>query len=112
VTTPTVALELAGAAAVAIEPGWVSPGYGVRHPAPVVVGSVRQAAGARLVTLLAPRGAADPPRMQLVDVDAGEVVVTLADGSVDTICWRPPHLQAVLARRDRLRAAPERGAGP
>ncbi len=99
VTTATVVLELAVPAAVTTEQGWVSPEYGVKHAAPVVVGAVDRAADARLVTLLAPRGEGSTPRMLAVDVDSGEVVVGLGDGLVDRICWRPPHLQAVLARR-------------
>ncbi|MDH4076493.1 MAG: heparinase II/III family protein [Acidimicrobiia bacterium] len=39
---------------VRIAPGWVSPAYGVRHPAPVVVVTARDAASTRFITEVAP----------------------------------------------------------
>ncbi|MEZ5407426.1 MAG: alginate lyase family protein [Acidimicrobiales bacterium] len=39
---------------VRIAPGWVSPAYGIRHPAPVIVVTARHAASTRFITEVAP----------------------------------------------------------
>jgi Heparinase II/III-like protein/Heparinase II/III N-terminus len=88
VTTPTVALEVAGGAPTVVEPGWVSVEYGVKTPAPVVVSNADGVANADLVTLLAPRGAGGAPRLRSVDLDAGLVVVERADGVTERLGWR------------------------
>src|SRR6185503_8126313 len=46
-------LHIKGARSLALEDGWISPAYGVRHAAPVV-SAVATGAHARFVTLLAP----------------------------------------------------------
>jgi hypothetical protein len=101
----TVRIEVAGAATVAVEQGWVSPEYGVKHPAPVVVASVHGAAEAALVTLLAPARDGRPPTLREADATEGRFVVELADGSADHLRWRPGHLVADLAGRPAARAA-------
>jgi hypothetical protein len=97
--TRTVRLEVVGDATVAVEPGWVSPEYGVKHPAPVVVASAPRAAQAVLVTLLAPRREDWAPRLLESDGAGGRWVVELADGSTDLLAWRPGRLHADLAGR-------------
>ncbi len=99
VTTPHLLLDVAGHAAVATEPGWVSTEYGVRTPAPVVVASTVEARDADLLTLLAPRRDGSSPRLRSADPAAGTVVVELPGGGQDRITWRSPHLAAVLAPR-------------
>src|SRR4051812_14027556 len=51
---PGVAIAILGARSVALEPGWISPRYGEREPAPVV-SAVATGTHATFVTLLAPR---------------------------------------------------------
>ena len=90
VTTPTVTLEIAGGARPALEPGWVSVEYGVKHAAPVVVSQVQGATDADLVTLLAARRGSTSPRLRRADPGAGAAVVELPDGSTDHVRWRTP----------------------
>jgi hypothetical protein len=97
--TPAVRLDVVGDATVAVEPGWVSPEYGVKHPAPVVVASAPRTAQAVLVTLLAPRREGRAPRLLESDIAGGRWVVELADGSTDLLAWRPGRLHADLAGR-------------
>jgi hypothetical protein len=55
VTTPRSTLAVPdGYGDVGLGPGWVSPTYGVKHPAPVVLVSAGDRADADLVTVLAP----------------------------------------------------------
>jgi hypothetical protein len=88
VTTPTVALEVAGGSPAVVEPGWVSVEYGLKTPAPVVVAHADGVANAGLLTLLAPRTARGSARLRSIDVAAGEVVVERPDGVTDLLGWR------------------------
>jgi hypothetical protein len=88
VATPTVSLEVAKGAVVAVEPGWVSAEYGVKTPAPVVVARAQGTADADFVTLLAGRVAGTAPSLRSVDTAAGVAVVERVDRSVDHIGWR------------------------
>jgi hypothetical protein len=97
-TTAAVHLDLAGAAQVSVEEGWVSIAYGVRTAAPVVVASVDQRTDVDLVTLLAPRRDGRTPTLRSADPASGSVVVDRADGTTDRIVWRAPHLEAQLGR--------------
>lgn len=54
VVTPTARIAIEGARSVALEDGWVSPAYGVKHPAKVV-SAVAVGRTARFVTILEPR---------------------------------------------------------
>jgi uncharacterized heparinase superfamily protein len=54
VVAPGVALTIRGADEIAVEPGWVSPRYGVRHEAPVV-SAVARGREAAFVTEVVPR---------------------------------------------------------
>jgi hypothetical protein len=86
-----------GASEVRVEEGWVSPTYGTRHAAPVVV-ATRVAAAARFITLVAP----DARRAHLaatgddiwIDVEFAATEAGIAghlawptDGGVETACW-------------------------
>src|SRR4029079_19837380 len=51
---------------VAIEPGWVSPSYGIKMPAGVVVATEQQRTNARVLTVVAPRPPSAPlPRLRV-----------------------------------------------
>jgi uncharacterized heparinase superfamily protein len=54
VVTPTAVITVEGARSVALEDGWISPEYGVKHPAKVV-SAVAVGPRARFVTKLEPR---------------------------------------------------------
>ena len=81
VTTPALALEIAGADAIAIETGWVSRSYGIRERAPVV-SATHDGCQARFVTLLAPART----QVALRAVDPGRVVVETPRGH-DVVSW-------------------------
>ena len=109
VSTPTVLLDLYGtpetSLRVAVEPGWVSSEYGVKTPAPVVVASPERTREVTLLTLLAPRRAGSSPRLRSADLEAGNLVVELPDGTVDRIRWHPArpaavHVDPAPRRRD------------
>ena len=69
VVAPGLTLAILGARSVALEDGWISPAYGVKHAAPVVrATAVGQRA--RFLTLLAPREPGDPAPTFLRDGDA------------------------------------------
>jgi Heparinase II/III-like protein/Heparinase II/III N-terminus len=109
-STPTVLLDLTGAPGstvhVEVEPGWVSAEYGIKTPAPVVVASPDRARDVTLLTLLAPRRAGLSPRLLSADLEAGELVVELADGTTDRIRWHPDRPDA-----PHVALAPRAGAG-
>ena len=71
IVTPDVTIAILGARSVAIEDGWISPRYGIKHPAPVV-SAVAQGTHARLLTLLAPR---EPGAPALTFVQDGDAVI-------------------------------------
>jgi Heparinase II/III-like protein/Heparinase II/III N-terminus len=84
ITGPGLALVIAGADEVSLEPGWVAPSYGVREPA-VVVSALRAGRSARFTTLIAPvRPNAPPPR--LVACTRGRAEVETARGR-DFLTW-------------------------
>jgi hypothetical protein len=59
VTTPHSTLVVpAGFGQVGLEPGWVSPTYGIKHPAPVVSVTANGRADADLLTVITPGTAA------------------------------------------------------
>jgi hypothetical protein len=86
-------LAIAGSGHARIEPGWVSPTYGVRLPAPVVVVTA-EAADADLVTVVAPDPGGKLRRAGLTlrattgggDEDGTTVQVHRPDG-LDTVWW-------------------------
>jgi uncharacterized heparinase superfamily protein len=54
VVTPFARLDITGARSIALEDGWISPAYGVKHAAPVV-SAVAVGRSAHFVTVLEPR---------------------------------------------------------
>ena len=94
VIAPGMALVIAAATHARLEPGWISPEYGVRHEAPVVSAALDGRRVARFVTVLAPLapGRAAPVVTRLDD-DCDTTVVRVAGldpaGSADTITLRP-----------------------
>ena len=91
VTTPVGNLTIASPATVEIEPGWISPTYGILQPAPVVV---IHASGseADILTVLSPGDV----EVSLVDhTEHGRLhCVVERNGTSDLILWTTP---AVLA---------------
>jgi len=86
VRAPGLALVLAPARDVAVEPGWFSPLYGVKEPAPVVSVVADGAPDASFLTLVMPLAdsdAATAPR--LARRADGAIVVEHADGSRDEL---------------------------
>jgi heparinase II/III-like protein len=87
------ALVVAGRATPAIEPGWVSSEYGVKHEAPVATFTATGQARTRLVTLVAPRARADERAPVLrVGVDGNVVTADVRRGAEagefsDRITW-------------------------
>jgi len=74
-----------GCGTVSAEDGWVSPAYGVRHPAPVLVVAADGAADADLVTLIAP---GEGPVAVTAAVEGDHVVVAaVLDGARHTLTW-------------------------
>jgi hypothetical protein len=71
-----------------IDPGWVSPSYGVKHPAPVVSVAIEGAAAATFTTLVVPLpdGKAVPTLAVRADEDATTVEVG-AERHTDTLRW-------------------------
>ena len=55
VLAPGLALHIAGAQRIALEPGWVAPRYGEHVPAPVVSAVAEGARTAAFVTEVVPR---------------------------------------------------------
>jgi hypothetical protein len=95
VTTPAGTLAIAAPATVDIELGWISPTYGIRHRAPVVV---VHASGieADIVTVLSPGGAG----IELADQTARGVLDCLVTrgGATDLVRWSA-HTEATWQRR-------------
>lgn len=76
-------VEAAAGAETVVAPGWVSPTYGVRVPAPVVVTSLADARALDVVTLVAGREA--PARLDVART-AGRLEVRVVDGrGVDVV---------------------------
>lgn len=87
VRAPGLALVVDGVGALALEPGWVAPGYGVKLRAPVVV-AVVEGVSAVLTTLLAPLSARAPvPGLRVVARDDGSTVEVDRGRVRDTISW-------------------------
>jgi hypothetical protein len=84
VVAPGLVLEIVGADEVSLEPGWVSPSYGVRVPAPVV-SAVSSARSALFTTLIAPVNGIDQPA-SLSACAHGSAEVVTARGC-DVLSW-------------------------
>jgi hypothetical protein len=88
-----VALLFGDAHDVAIEPGWVSPSYGIKMPAGVVVATEQQRTNARFLTVVAPRPRWAPlPRLRVQTApDAAVTVIAIEGmsiGSRDLVAWK------------------------
>lgn len=78
---PGLVLVIAGGEEVRLEPGWVSPRYGIKHAAPIISVSA-QASDARFVTLLAPVRAGRPvPALRLCDLPMDGPVTAEIEGA-------------------------------
>jgi hypothetical protein len=93
VRAPAVDLVYPAGTALAVEPGWVAPVYGTRHPAPVVCAEHHRVADAEFVVLLWPRRAGvDPPRLTVHRPSPDVVVVQVAGvgthgAATDHVAW-------------------------
>jgi Heparinase II/III-like protein/Heparinase II/III N-terminus len=95
-----VALVFGAAHDVALEHGWVSPSYGIKHSAAVVVATERGRQNARFITLVAPRTRSAPlPRLRVQTGDDASVAVVVVEGVTigvrDLIAWTPDGRAAV-----------------
>jgi len=96
VHAPGVVLLMAGSGELTLETGWVSPAYGVKHPAPVVSLRTPGATRARFVTAIVPTSAHTAfGRARLAVRDAGtdgtEILVQGLgpdEANVDRLIWR------------------------
>jgi hypothetical protein len=95
VRAPGLALVFAGSDTAQLEPGWVSPKYGVKNPAPVVNIGAR-GKNVRWLTLLAPlRGTGSAPRLDLREVGSdpsGTTIVSVEgigaiEDARDRVAW-------------------------
>ena len=89
VRAPGLALVLAGDGEAALEDGWISPDYGIKHAAPVVSVVAGAVSSARFVSVLMPLadGAPDPAVAVRRGDGITEVEVTGAGGVVDHVRW-------------------------
>ena len=89
-TGPGIALIFGTDHNLELEQGWVSPTYGIKTPAPVVVATVRDCRSARFITLVAPL--ADGAPVPQIHVRTGDdAAVTLIEvernGVHDVVAW-------------------------
>jgi hypothetical protein len=86
--------------------GWVSPSYGVREPAPVVIHGAGASLPVRIATVILPveRMAADPPALG-VDVQSAAGVMTLQLPGDDRLIHVAAESLTLQAGADRLRIA-------
>lgn len=82
VTVPGGTFAVAAGPSVSLDAGWVSPTYGVKHPAPVITIVAPRASVTSFVTVVAP-GTEAPVAIDAAD---GSVRVRWA-GHVDTLTW-------------------------
>jgi Heparinase II/III-like protein/Heparinase II/III N-terminus len=87
VRAPGLALAIHGPGTPRVEPGWVSPSYGVKHPAPVISVVADGAPDATFTTVVLPLAdGAEVPETSVRHGDAMTVEVQTRDGS-DSVCW-------------------------
>jgi hypothetical protein len=91
ILTPSLELLLAGPGALVLEEGWVSPQYGIKHPAPIVSFRAQGRTSALYVTALLPRGPAPASTAALEGTaDAGRLQVRVANrnpGQIDQVVF-------------------------
>ena len=108
VRAPGLALVLDPALEVSLEPGWVSPLYGLKHEAPVVSATIEGSGEVTFMSLIAAQAASVPaPRMRPRRAPGGaEVAVEVSGvgadgGAIDLVAWG--RSGAGLLRRERCR---------
>jgi uncharacterized heparinase superfamily protein len=127
VRAPGVALVFAGGPAPAVEPGWISPAYGVKLRAPIVTVTVDGADAHTFTTMIAPLASPHAAPAMRVRRGEGPIVVEIKgvgedSAATDTVTWddsrgtcsslrtpgdgRPPVLRALGGARAPI-TAPE-----
>jgi hypothetical protein len=74
---------------VTVEDGWVSPAYGVKVPAPVVVVTVDGRADADIVTAIVPTDGDEPVRLAAGCTERSATASLARGDRVDRVGWRP-----------------------
>lgn len=90
--SPGLGLVFGGSHDVAIEDGWVSPSYGIKRAAPVVVVSAHDARDVRFITLAAPLAAGAPlPALRVRTGDRAPLTIVEIEGlgrcARDVVSW-------------------------
>jgi hypothetical protein len=95
VVAPGVALAFAGSDEIRLEPGWVSPKYGVKDPAPVVSVTAR-GSDVRFLTVITPLGRGRKvPRLRMSPRDGSTPTIVELEGvgddsrARDAVAWSP-----------------------
>src|SRR5262249_55059199 len=83
-TAPGLALVVGGAAEASLEPGWISPLYGVPARAPGLLASAH-AAGARFLSVVMPTPDAGAPHVGILSAEGGSVVEVTGSGWRDVV---------------------------
>jgi len=108
VWAPGLALVFGAPHEVALEDGWVSPSYGIKQPAPIVVVTEKETCEARFITLVAPLAAGAPlPRMRVRTGEQAPVTVIEISG----LGRRGRHVVAWTTRGDDRPLEIAAGAG-
>ena len=118
VWAPGLALVFGAPHEVALEHGWVSPSYGIKQPAPIVVVTEKETCEARFITLVAPLAAGAPlPRMRVRTDEQAPVTVIEIEGlgrrARDVVAWttggddRPLEIAADAGRAAVVRTLPD-----
>jgi hypothetical protein len=103
VAAPGLSMAIVGPGTVAVEDGWVSPRYGIKHPAPVVTMRSQPQRSVLFVTAIVPRPQQPAPiDMRIGTGDHGSLVVTVTgigahDASRDRVVWRAGGAPFVVA---------------
>jgi heparinase II/III-like protein len=90
--SPGLGLVFGSSHEISIDEGWVSPAYGIKRPAPVVVVTERHARDVRFITLLVPLRDRTPlPRMRIRTADRAPLTVVEVEGlghsARDVVSW-------------------------
>ncbi|NUR55582.1 MAG: alginate lyase family protein [Acidobacteria bacterium] len=106
VTAPGLGMAIVGPGTIAIEDGWVSPQYGVKHSAPVLSMQSAPQRDALFVTLIVPQPDGPAPFEMRVDAAADETLSITISGvgaghaSTDRLVWRPGGAPFALPEMD------------
>jgi Heparinase II/III-like protein/Heparinase II/III N-terminus len=89
VRAPGLALVSVGGARPSVEQGWVSPEYGIKHPAPVISMERGNVMATTFETLLIARSASEPTPTIDFAWTPGGWTARITDGEIcDTVAWR------------------------